>query len=251
MEEAKRATFESLPPQVYQILAGFLEKEDYGHLAIACKQTHNGITKTPQYKGEKAKATFFTKVGEQHQVLLKSKHAGSRYLDALRQGNYQELTTKYKQLAQIHNGGFDVQSDYAVINQIKNDAVHNGLSVIPLMAALKLEIIKTKPAESQYFLNIDCEETKFDINEGYEWIAFLSALGTVALVGGACTAGVAFFASASLELLLPLMVTAALITVVSLSIAGYLGSKHQLGLHQFVLDKNFLNEAKQNVDKKP
>lgn len=249
-KEKKVASLETLPLNVYQKLAEHLEVNDLAALAQLCRSTRESIPKIPQYSGAKARAEFFVKVGKQRELLLQHARTQGYYLNALITGTDEEKVQRYKELLRISQGDFSFQSQSQAINALKSKMQHENCNLLPLLAALKLEIIKTKPAESEYFLNINNEQTKFDYQEGYGSIIFFSVVGVVALIiAAAPLVGSLAFSSVVLGNVLPYIIAAAVAGVASLSYAGTLGDQHQRGLHEFVLDESFLSPTRVHLSK--
>ncbi len=240
--ENKETNLGALPLNVYQKLAEYLEDKDLATLAKLCKGTSVSLPKIPQYSGAKARAEFFVKVGKQRELLLQHARTQGDFLNALITGTDEQKVQRYKELLRISQGDFNFVSQSQAINTLKSKMQYENCDLLPLLAALKLEIIKTKPAESEYFLNINNEQTKFDYQEGYGSIIFFSVVGVVALIiAAAPLVGSFVFSSVVLANVLPYIIAAAVAGVVSLSYAGTLGDQHQRGLHEFVLDESFLS----------
>jgi len=239
----KETTFLELPSDVYQTITSSLEAKDLLALRESCTTTRDNVSKLPVYKGTIKKDQYLKRVQKQESLLFKQKRSGQDFFQQLI-ADPSKMPLYYQDLLNILNGDFLFDSKYPVINQIRDLAKKGRVDLLPLIARLKLEIIKKKPIESDYFLHVHNEDTNFDYTHGYYVIALSCALGAIAGVASASALGAAYYlGGAAINLMLPYLIVGAAVALICFAVAGHYGSQHQRGLHQFVLNEDFLCEG--------
>ena len=238
----KKVTLLDLPTDIYQKIASSLDTTDLLALRESCKTTCENVSKLNRYKGTIKKDLYFKKVQKQESLLFKQESSTKDIFHRLMK-DPSRMASYYHDLLKVLDNDSNFTSKHDIINQIKNLATKGQIELLPLIARLKLEIIKAKPIESEYFLHVHNEDTNFDYTHGYHVIAWSCALGTIAGVASASALGAAYYlGGTTLNLLLPYLIVGAAVALVCFAIAGHYGSQHQRGLHQFVMNEDFLNE---------
>lgn len=249
--QSDKSLLEHFSKEMWQSIARFLTTSDLTNLAKTCQAFRVTLPKTPQYIGEKERALFLQNTGRQYQLLCGDSDALHAIFAQLQRAAASDpiqcLTEQYEAIQHWQNGDYTIDCATADVDNLKARA-KKGFNLTPLLAMLKLEIIKTKPADSEYFLNIRHEDSHFDYQRDYQRIQWFYGLAMACtMVAGSCLIAPYLITSvAGSAVIMPLLITASVGALIFFTLASQLGYTHQRALHGFVLNDDFLEKDKES-----